>query len=107
LGVPQLQVIHGEAPDALSGLTPRPETVFLGGGIARPGLIEACWRALEPGGRLVANAVTIEGEARLVDFRTQHGGDITRIAISRAEPVGRLSGFKPLMPVTQYRGVKP
>jgi len=106
LGVPQLQVVHGEAPDALSGLTPHPDSVFLGGGIARPGLLEACWRALTPGGRLVANAVTIDGEARLVDFRAHHGGDLTRIAISRAEPVGRFSGFKPLMPVTQYSGVK-
>jgi precorrin-6Y C5,15-methyltransferase (decarboxylating) len=99
-------VVHGEAPDALSGLSPRPDTVFLGGGVARPGLLEACWRALEPGGCLVANAVTIDGEARLIDFRKQHGGDLTRIAISRAEPVGRLSGFKPLMPVTQYVGIK-
>jgi precorrin-6Y C5,15-methyltransferase (decarboxylating) len=107
LGVPQLEVVHGEAPDALSGLSPRPDTVFLGGGVARPGLLEACWRALEPGGCLVANAVTIDGEARLIDFRKQHGGDLVRITISRAEPVGRLSGFKPLMPVTQYRGVKP
>jgi precorrin-6B C5,15-methyltransferase / cobalt-precorrin-6B C5,C15-methyltransferase len=106
LGVPQLSVVHGEAPDALSGLTPHPDSVFLGGGIARPGLLEACWRAISPGGRLVANAVTIDGEARLVDFRKNHGGDLTRIAISRAEPVGRLSGFKPLMPVTQYVGIK-
>ena len=51
-------------------------------------------------------AVTIDGEARLIDFRRHNGGDLTRIAISRAEPVGRLSGFKPLMPVTQYVGIK-
>jgi precorrin-6Y C5,15-methyltransferase (decarboxylating) len=107
LGVPQLKVVHGEAPDALSGLSPRPDTLFLGGGVARPGLLEACWRALAAGGRLVANAVTIDGEARLIDFRSHHGGDLTRIAISRAEPVGRLFGFKPLMPVTQYTGAKP
>ncbi len=106
LGVPQVAVVHGEAPDALSKLSPRPDTVFLGGGVAKPGLLEACWRALGPGGRLVANAVTIEGEARLVDFRTHRGGDLRRIAISRAEPIGRLSGFKPLMQVTQYVGIK-
>jgi precorrin-6Y C5,15-methyltransferase (decarboxylating) len=107
LGVPQLAVVHGEAPDALSELSPRPDTVFLGGGVARPGLLEACWQALGPGGRLVANAVTIEGEARLFGFRGHQGGDLRHIAISRAEPVGRLSGFKPLMQVTQYTGVKP
>jgi precorrin-6Y C5,15-methyltransferase (decarboxylating) len=106
LGVPQLQVVHGEAPDALSGLTPHPDAVFLGGGIARPGLLETCWRAIAPGGRLIANAVTIDGEARLVDFRKHHGGDLVRIAISRAEPIGQFTGFKPLMPVTQYTGVK-
>ncbi len=106
LGVPQIEVVHGEAPDVLTGLGRQPNTVFLGGGVAQPGLLDACWSALSAGGRLVANAVTVEGEARLVDFRKHHGGDLVRIAISRAEPVGRLSGFRPLMPVTQYGGTK-
>jgi precorrin-6B C5,15-methyltransferase / cobalt-precorrin-6B C5,C15-methyltransferase len=106
LGVPQLQIVGGEAPAALAGLRPAPDTVFVGGGIAQPEMLDACWSALRPGGRLVANAVTVEGEARLIGFHGTHGGDLTRLAVSRAQPVGRLSAFKPLMEVTQYSGVK-
>jgi precorrin-6Y C5,15-methyltransferase (decarboxylating) len=106
LGVPQLQIVSAEAPAALAGLEPTPDTVFVGGGLAQPEMLDAGWSALSPGGRLVANAVSVEGEARLIDFRGTHGGALTRIAVSRAEPVGRLSAFKPLMDVTQYVGVK-
>jgi len=106
LGTPQLEVIEAEAPGCFEGLQQAPNTVFLGGGVSNPGLIEACWRALAPGGRLVANAITMEGEARLIEFRGRHGGELARIAISRAEPVGRLNAFKPLMEVTQYTGKK-
>ena len=106
LGVPQLEVVNGEAPDDLSSLEPRPDTIFLGGGIARPGLLDRCWDLLQSGGRLVANAVSLEAAARLTDFRRRHGGDLTRLAVARAGPVGRLSAFRALMEVTQYVGVK-
>ncbi len=108
LGVPQLEVVHGEAPDALSlKSTRRPDTIFLGGGVATPGLLDRCWDALPAGGRLVANAVSLEAGARLVHFRRAHGGELTRLAVSRAAPVGKLSAFRPLMEVTQYVGMKP
>jgi len=69
--------------------------------------LEACWRRLSPGGRMVANAVTVEGESRLAAFRAANGGDLTRIAVSHAEPVGRLTAFRSAMDVTQYTGMKP
>lgn len=106
LGVPQLNIVSGAAPAVLSGLQPAPDSVFIGGGIAQPEMLRACWSALKTKGRLVANAVTVEGEARLIDFRSAHGGALTRIAVSRAGPVGRSSAFKPMMGVTQYVGVK-
>jgi precorrin-6Y C5,15-methyltransferase (decarboxylating) len=105
LGVPQLEVVAGEAPGALAGLE-TPQAVFVGGGLAAPGLLDACWAALSPGGRLVANAVTVEGEARLLAFRAEKGGELTRIAVSRADSVGGFTGWRPLMPVTQLAAVK-
>ena len=105
LGVPGLDIVMGEAPDALAGLA-APDAVFIGGGVTA-GLIETCWNALPTGGRLVANAVTVEGEAALSASRTTLGGDLTRIAISRAEPLGGLSGWRALAPVTQWAVVKP
>lgn len=105
LGVPDLDIVEGEAPAALAGLK-TPDVIFIGGGISGEGLFEACWAALPPGGRLVANAVTIEGEAKLVELRSRHGGDLSRIQVARAAPVGRYCGWKSLMPVTMWTVVK-
>lgn len=106
LGVPELQVIEGEAPACLDDHLPRPDAIFIGGGISTSGMLEHCWAALGAGGRLVANVVTLEGERRLLDWQAEHGGDLVRIAISRAEKVGPYQGWRPGMPVTQYAMVK-
>lgn len=105
LGTPTLGMIEGEAPRILSELE-APDAVFVGGGASTPGLLAACWAALPMGGRLVANAVTLEGEGALAAFRTETGGALTRIAVSRAEPVGDFTGWKPLMNVTQLTAIK-
>ena len=106
LGVPLLKPVAGTAPEALSGL-PQPDAVFVGGGLTAPGMLPCCWEALPSGGRLVANAVTVEGERTLVDWRETHGGELRRIAVERAEPVGRFTGWRPAMTVTQYAGARP
>ncbi len=106
LGTPRMQIVAGEAPGALYGLD-APDAVFIGGGVSNPAVIEICWTALKPGGRLVANAVTLEGEAALLAWQKAHGGALTRFAISRAEPVGPFQGWRPMMPVTQYQRTKP
>ena len=73
LGVPQLDVREGRAPDVLDGLN-RPDAIFVGGGMTEPGMLDRCWDALRAGGRLVANAVTLEGEQLLVAACAQRGG---------------------------------
>lgn len=105
LGVPRLGMIEGQATDVLAGLD-APDAIFIGGGASMPGLIDLCWEALQPRGRLVANVVTLEGEIALSAFRERRGGDLTRIAVSRAEPVGPFTGWKPLMTVTQLTAMK-
>lgn len=105
LGTTALDIRQGEAPAALADL-PAPDAVFIGGGLGVEGVFEACWSALKPGGRLVANAVTLEGEQALFAWHQAQGGALTRIAVSRAEPVGRFTGWRPLMPVTQYAVTK-
>jgi precorrin-6Y C5,15-methyltransferase (decarboxylating) len=106
LGTPFLRIVEGQAPDALDGLE-EPDAIFLGGGITAPGLLEICWNALKGGGRLVANVVTLEGEAELTEARSMLGGELIRIAVSRLEPVGPYHGWRPLMPVTQWICRKP
>jgi precorrin-6Y C5,15-methyltransferase (decarboxylating) len=105
LGVPGLRLVAGQAPQALDGL-PRPEAIFVGGGVSRPGVLEACEAALAPGGRLVANGVTVETEAVLADWHRRLGGRLIRIAVQRAEPVGGFTGWRPAMPVTQWSHTK-
>lgn len=100
LGVPELTVVEGTAPACLAGL-PQPQAVFVGGGCRDEGLLEACWAALPPGGRLVAHAVTLEGERALLGFQARHRGELCRIGLAHAEPVGRFTGWRPTMPVTQ------
>jgi precorrin-6Y C5,15-methyltransferase (decarboxylating) len=99
LGVPYLRVVHGSAPEVLGRLSP-PDAVFIGGGLTTPLLLDSCWEALPPGGRLVANAVTVESEAVLASWHARVGGELVRIAVQRAEPVGTFTGWRAAMPVT-------
>ena len=104
LGVPSLRLIEGMVPEALDGLEP-PDAIFIGGGLSVK-TFEACWQALRPLGRLVANAVTLESQAVLVALHKAHGGDLVQISISRAEGLGALTGWKPMRPVMQWSLIK-
>ncbi|MEV4425907.1 precorrin-6y C5,15-methyltransferase (decarboxylating) subunit CbiE [Streptomyces sp. NPDC053792] len=105
LGVPGLRVVTGPAPASLTGL-PAPDAIFIGGGLTAPGLLDTCWEALPPGGRLVANTVTLESEALLADRYRRHGGELVRLAVSTAVPVGGFTGWRQAMPVTQWSVTK-
>lgn len=106
LGVPELDVRAGHAPQALEGL-PRPDAVFVGGGLTTPGLLAACWDALRPGGRIVAHAVTLEGERALAAARAAHGGQLVRIEIAHAEPLGAFTAWRAQLPVVQWTAGRP
>ncbi|NNN34798.1 precorrin-6y C5,15-methyltransferase (decarboxylating) subunit CbiE [Streptomyces sp. S3(2020)] len=101
LGVPTLQVVTGRAPAVLAEL-PSPDAVFIGGGLTAPGLLDACWEALPAGGRLVANTVTLESEALLTDAYRRFGGELVKLAVAHAVPVGAFTGWRQAMPVTQW-----
>lgn len=105
-GVPGLGVITGAAPGILAGL-PSPDAIFVGGGGSDEGVIGAAIAALRRGGRLVANAVTLEMEAVLLALHAEHGGELARLEISRAAAIGSMNGWRPAMPITQWSWVKP
>ncbi|HEV7344879.1 MAG TPA: precorrin-6y C5,15-methyltransferase (decarboxylating) subunit CbiE [Devosia sp.] len=104
-GVPDLQLVVGKAPEALVGLD-SPHAIFIGGGGSDPGVIDAAVSALRPGGRLVANAVTLQLEALLLARHADLGGSLTRIDIARADAIGSMTGWRPAMPITQWAWVK-
>lgn len=101
LGVPGLELVEGQAPAALAGLE-APDAIFLGGGLTEPQLLDRCLKALHSGGRIVANAVTFEGERLLQLAHGEHGGRLVRLEIAEAEPLGGLSGWRPRRPLVQW-----
>ena len=105
LGVPELKIVVGAAPQALAELDP-PDAIFVGGGIGEPELLPALWNALRPGGRLVANVVSIAGERVLLDWQARCGGMLTRIAVSHAAPLGTQQAWRPLLAVMQLAATK-
>ena len=108
LGTPDLQIVQKSAPAAFDGL-PAPDAIFVGGGLSDPGLLDAAWSALKPGGRMVANAVSLQSEARLIDCFQRHGGEITRLQVAKAGRAGTGNVFvwRHAAPVTQWRARKP
>lgn len=106
LGTPQVQIIKGRAPEVLADL-PLPDAIFIGGGVMTPGLVTAARQALVAGGRLVANAVTLEGQERLASLYQEWGGELVQIAVSTVRPVGRRIGWTPGMGVWQWCWRKP
>lgn len=109
LGTPDLKIVQGHAPEALAGL-PAPDAVFIGGGLGDAGLFEAVWSALKPGGRLVANAVSLGSEARLIELFLRHGGELTRLEIAKSGKAGnsgKVFVWRPAAPIIQWRVAKP
>jgi precorrin-6Y C5,15-methyltransferase (decarboxylating) len=105
LGVPGLRLVEGRAPAALAELE-SPAAIFVGGGLTEAGVLERCWDMLMPGGRLVANAVTLQSEAVLTEWRQRTEGELMRISVAHAEPLGHFDGWRTAMPVTLLSAVK-
>lgn len=106
LGVPGLQLVRGKAPEALTGLE-TPDAIFIGGGVTRAGVLDTCWQQLRPGGRLVANAVTLQSEMTLMNWRAQHGGELTRLHVAQAQPLGEFDTWRQALPITLLEVIKP
>ena len=105
LGVPALEIVIGTAPAALAALEP-PDAVFIGGGLTTPGVVEAAWQALGSGGRIAANAVTLEGEQALIAARALYGGELVRLEVSHAEPIGSFTAWRASLPIVQWSAEK-
>lgn len=105
LGVPHFDLRLGAAPATLEGL-PAPDAIFVGGGASREGVLDAVWQALPAGGRLVVNSVTLEAEAKLIEWQARQGGVLLRLSVERGGPVGGLTGWRAAMPVVQWSVTK-
>ena len=104
LAAPGLTIVPARAPEAFDGLA-APDAVFIGGGLTE-GVFAPAYHALKPGGRLVAHAVTLESEAILLSLHAEHGGDLLRVSVDHAAPVGPFRGWRPSMPVLHWHLTK-
>jgi precorrin-6Y C5,15-methyltransferase (decarboxylating) len=100
-GLDRLRVVEGTAPTALADL-PLPHAVFIGGGLSSD-LLAALETRLAPGTRLVAHAVTLDSESLLIGAAGRRGGDLLRIELAEAAPLGSRRGWTPARPVVQWR----
>lgn len=100
----RITVVEGRAPEALAAL-PAPAAIFVGGG-CDASLLATVWDLIPPRARLVVNAVTLETEALLVRWHETHGGELLRMALSQAAPLGGSRGWVPSRPVVQWSAVK-
>ncbi|MBW4039802.1 MAG: precorrin-6y C5,15-methyltransferase (decarboxylating) subunit CbiE [Acidobacteria bacterium] len=106
LGVGDLKIVEGRAPDTFADVE-SPGAIFIGGDVSNEALFSGCWERLAGGGRLVANAVTLQSEAVLIARHAMYGGDLMRMMVSRADAVGGAYGWRPMMPITQWTVTKP
>src|SRR5262249_40968694 len=105
LGVPELDVVTGRAPEALADLSP-PDAIFVGGGATGPGVLDRCLAELPPGRRIVVHGVTLETERLLGGLHAEHGGELVRISVETAAPIGSFTGWAPARAVTQWSLVR-
>jgi len=104
----RVSVIVENAPAALSGLAKplaRPDAVFIGGGLDSA-MFDALWPLLAHGSRIVAHAVTLETEALLSELHQRHGGELMRIELAHAAPLGRYRSWQAARPILQWSAVK-
>ncbi|MEM8837415.1 MAG: precorrin-6y C5,15-methyltransferase (decarboxylating) subunit CbiE [Pseudomonadota bacterium] len=105
LGVPDIKVVEGRFPESIEDKDP-PDAVFIGGGLSEDAVFDAAWKALKTNGRLVANTVTLEGEAKAISLQEAHGGELVRLDVSILAKVGKMRALSPRMSVLQWRAVK-
>jgi precorrin-6B C5,15-methyltransferase / cobalt-precorrin-6B C5,C15-methyltransferase len=105
LGVPGLTIVTTQAPAGFAELPP-PDAIFIGGGANDHDVIDQAWAALRVGGRLVVHAVTLETQALLYRRFKEQGGELVQMQVAHAAPIGTFFGWRPAMPVVQWRMTK-
>lgn len=100
----RISIVSGKAPEAIAALEP-PDAVFIGGGLDGA-MFDAVWARLSPGARLVAHSVTLETEALLGELHQRHGGELMRVELAHAAPLGRYRSWEATRPVVQWSAIR-
>jgi precorrin-6Y C5,15-methyltransferase (decarboxylating) len=108
-GVTNVKPVSGTAPEVFGSL-PAPDAVFVGGNggeVAR--LLEACFMALRPGGRLVTNVGTVEMLGATYSVLKRLGGGVEVLLVNLSRGVEQLESlrFEAVNPTFLLRVQKP
>lgn len=95
-----MEVVEGPAADSLQDL-PRPDAVFIGGG-GTVQVVEQAIERLRMGGRIVVHGITIEAELLCVEVHSRFGGQLSRMQVETAQPLGAMTGWQPARTVIQW-----
>jgi precorrin-6B C5,15-methyltransferase / cobalt-precorrin-6B C5,C15-methyltransferase len=93
-GVGNVAAVHGSAPAVFDSLPP-PDAVFVGGTgheVAR--LLEAAYKALRPGGRLVVNVATLESLGATYAALKSLAGSVQALLVNIARGVEQLETLR-------------
>lgn len=105
LGAPELEVHVGEALSLIGDLD-APDTIFVGGGCSDEALLERSYERLQAKGRMVAQAVSAEGQIALQRFASDHDGRLERFHHERLKPLGGLHVWQPALPLVQLTVIR-
>jgi precorrin-6Y C5,15-methyltransferase (decarboxylating) len=100
-GADNVRVIAGRAPEALAEL-PDPDAVFIGGSKGSMAeIIEVALARMRDGGRLVANAITLDNvnEAYAALRASGRQPEVIMLNVSRAEPLARYMRWEAQNPI--------
>ena len=100
----KIAIVTASAPGALAKLE-KPDAVFIGGGLDAA-MCDAVWPLVPEGTRVVAHSVTLETEALFTELQHRHGGDLMRIEIAHAAPLGRMRSWEAARAIVQWSAVK-
>jgi precorrin-6B C5,15-methyltransferase / cobalt-precorrin-6B C5,C15-methyltransferase len=100
----KIDINVGRAPAVLTGLKPA-QAVFFGGGLDGA-MFDSVWSLVAKTTRLVAHGVTLETEALLSELHRRHGGELMRVEIAHAAPLGAFRSWDAVRPVVQWSAVK-
>ncbi|HHS82574.1 MAG TPA: precorrin-6y C5,15-methyltransferase (decarboxylating) subunit CbiE [Devosia sp.] len=104
LGVPALEVVCADSAQWLASrdVSTLPDAIFLGASLTDEPLFETCLKALRPGGRLVANAVTVAAQQALLARQARLGGELSSLSVASLGSIGSHRAMKPALPVLQW-----
>ena len=108
-GVKNVDVIEGSAPECLKELNQAPDRVCIEGGRSIKVILAEVWQRLQPMGRVVATAASLEGLYQISESFSElqaRNIEVVQSAINRLETRGTSQTFAAIDPIFVLSGEK-